>query len=168
MIKKGIVCAMIWAALLCGSASGGEIREIVLSDGSVITAEILSFTNGVYTLQSDIMGKIIVEDEKVREIRKKSAVKAAEKQDTGSSDLRGLNLYGLDFESVQESITGNPKLMEIVNSLENDPDIQKIMTDPKMMEAVRSGDVGTLLTTPEIQRLLNNPKVQSIGRELAK
>ena len=168
MMKKAIICTMFLAAVLCGSAFAGEIREIVLTDGSVITAEILSFTNGVYTLQSDIMGKIIVEDEKVKEIRKKSAGKAAEKQDMASPALKGLNLNGQDFQGIQESITGNPELMEIVNSLENDPDIQKIMADPRLMEAVRSGDVGTLITTPEVQRLLNNPKVQSIGRELAK
>ncbi|MGE0082885.1 MAG: hypothetical protein AB7S75_00545 [Desulfococcaceae bacterium] len=167
-MKKVIICAMIWASLLCGSASGGEIREIVLTDGSVITAEILSFTNGVYTLQSDIMGKILVDDAKIKEIRKKSAGSAAGKQGAVSPSIQGLNLNGLDFEGIQESITENPKIMDIVNSLEKDPDVQKIMEDPELMQAVRSGDVGTLLTRPEVQRLLNNPKVQKIGEELAK
>ena len=167
-MKKTIICAVFWAAVLCGSAFGGEIREIVLTDGSVITAEILSLTNGVYTLQSDIMGKILVEDEKVKEIRKKFDGNSAEKQEAVSPGIQGLNFYGLDFESVQEAITGNPKIMEIVSSLENDQDIQKIMADPELMQAVRSGNVGKLLTTPEVQRLLDNPKVKSIGRELAK
>ncbi len=168
MINRGIIYAMIWAAVLCGSAFAGEVREIVLSDGSVITAEILSFTDGVYTLRSDMMGKIIVEDEKVKEIRKKSAGSAAQKQSGAIPVIQGLNLNGLDFQSIQESVTGNPKLMGIVTSLENDPDVQKIMADPELMEAVRSGDLGTLLTRPEFLRLLENPKVQGIGRELAK
>lgn len=167
-MKKAILCAMIWAEVLCGGAFGGEIREIVLTDGSVITAEILSFSNGVYTLQSDIMGKILVEDETVREIRKKSAGSAAEKQGTVSPVLRGLNLNGLNFQELQESITGNSKMMGIVSSLENDPDVQKIMADPELMQAIRSGDIGTLLAAPEFLRLLDNPKVQGIGKELAK
>lgn len=159
---------MFWIILSVSAVSAGEIREIELLDGSVISAEILSFSNGVYTLQSEMMGKLLIEDSKIREIRSKSSAQKAHPAGENPSAVSGMNLNGLNLQGLQDRITGNPDTMNIIKSLQNDPDIQKIIQDPELMQAINNGDISALITNPDFLKLLENPKIQGITQGLAK
>jgi hypothetical protein len=137
-------------------ASAAEMREIDLTDGSVITGEILSLSGDVYTVRSPALGTIRINGSKIRTIRSGSSA------DTASVDT------GNGVKSLQGRMMSDSGIVDTIMSLQNDPDFQKILHDPDIMKAVQSGDVAALMANPQFMKLLNNKAVRKIGDRLAK
>ena len=145
--------------VLSGMAQAGEKREVVLKDGSVITGEVISLTNGIYTVKSDSLGVVKLEESAVRIIREKSAA--------GSSGIPASSGgTGGEVKSLQEKMVSDKEVMGLIQSLENDPEFKKVLEDPEIMKAVNAGDVSVILTDPRIMKILNNPTVQGIGKKI--
>jgi hypothetical protein len=134
---------------------GAEIREIELTDGSVITGEIVSLSGDVYTVRSATLGMIQIEESKVRTIRKKRATGTA-------GDSAG------QIKSLQDKMLNDPEIMPMIQALQNDPDFQTILQDPEIMKAVQNGDLITLMGNPQFMRLLNKQTVQEIKNKSSK
>jgi len=149
--------------MLGGFASAGQMREVVLSDGSVLLAEVVSYTEGVYTLRSETMGELEVQDSAIRTIREPGAAAApgtlSQQADKAPSQE--------DVESMKQSVLSNPGLLGMVFSLRNDPDIQEIIQDPEIMALVMSGDVESLESNQKFMKLMENPKIQAIVEKMA-
>ena len=58
------------------------------------------------------------------------------------------------------------EVVEMILSLQNDPDVQRILQDPEIMKAVNSGDINALLSNPKFMKLLENPTIQDIRRKV--
>jgi ABC-type amino acid transport substrate-binding protein len=138
---------MLW----CGSVFAGEQRQIELTDGSVISGEIVSFSGGVYTIKSTHLGILKIEDSKVRSIHSES----------GSSNLGGTD----DVVWLQKMIMSRPDLMNKIISLQNDPEVQAVLQNPEVMSAVASGNIDALLSNPLFMKLMENPKIKEIAKE---
>jgi len=54
----------------------------------------------------------------------------------------------------------------MIISLQNDPDIQELLQDQGIMEAVGSGDISTLMSNPKFRKRLENPHIQQIQRKV--
>lgn len=134
--------------------NAAEIREIELTDGSVITGEVVSLSGGVYTIRSAALGTVQVEEQKVRTIRIK-----------GSSGATGDTAGQL--KSLQEKMLSDGEVMNTIQSLQNDPDFQKLLQDPEIMKAVQAGDINALMANPRFMELLNKPAVQEIGKRIS-
>lgn len=52
--------------------------------------------------------------------------------------------------------------MNSIRALQNDPDMQAILADPEIMQAVQSFDLTALRNNPKIIKLMQNSKIQSI------
>ncbi len=139
---------------LTDSVNAAKIREIELIDGSVITGEVVSLSGGVYTIRSAALGTIRVEESKVRTIRTK-----------GSSGTTGET--GGQLKSLQEKMMSDGQVMNTIQSLQNDPDFQRILEDPEIMKAVQAGDINALMANPHFMELLNKPAVQEIGKRVS-
>jgi len=137
--------------LLAGSATAGELREIQLSDGSVVSGEVLSLSGGIYTIKSDTLGTLRLEESKVRVIRPKSSP-----QDNAGGDTK----------SLQEKMMSDQEIMGLIPSLQNDPEFKKIMEDSELMKAVAAGDIAVLMADPRFMKLLSNPTVQEIQKKV--
>jgi hypothetical protein len=135
-------------------ANAAEIREIELNDGSVITGEIVSLSGGIYTIRSTALGTVQVEESKVRTIRSK-----------GSSGATGGTAGQL--KSLQEKMMSDGEVMNTIQTLQNDPEFQKILEDPEIMKAVQAGDINALMANPRFMELLNKPAVQEIGKRIS-
>ncbi|QTA80805.1 Uncharacterized protein dnl_31180 [Desulfonema limicola] len=156
-MKTKTICFFILLFLWVLNVSASELREIELNDGSIISGEVISLDNGVYTLKSQSMGILKIDDSKIREIRKKR----------GSSVP--LNSFaGTDIQSMTQSLMGNENIMKMIMGLQNDPEIQKILQSPEIMEAVNAGDITALMSEPEFRKLLENPKIQGITEQMTK
>ena len=152
---KSFILIFIFLAAFATLVNGAEIREIELTDGSVIAGEIVSLSGDVYTVRSATLGTIKIEESKVRAIRKKTATGAP-------GDLAG------QIKSFQDKILSNPEIMTMIQSLQNDPDFQAILQDPEIMKAVQNGDIVSLLGNPKFMNLLNSQAVQEIKNKTFK
>ncbi len=133
-----------------GNALAGEIKEIQLKDGSVIYGEIVSFSGGVFTLRSKDLGTVKIEESRIRTIR-------SEAREGGKQD---------QIEQLQQRMMSDEEVVQMILSLQNDPDVQKILQDPEIMKAVNAGDINALLSNPKFMKLLENPTIQDIRKKV--
>jgi hypothetical protein len=152
---KSIFLIFLAISAAVAIANAAETREIELTDGSVITGEVVSLSRGVYTVRSATLGTVRIEESKVRTIRSKSSTSTT--GDTGSR-----------VKALQDKMMSDSEIIDMIRSLQNDPDVQKILRDPEIMKAVQTGDISTLMANPQFMKLLNNQAVQKIRNRIAK
>ncbi len=156
-MKKIIIANLLSLFFLTSIALAGEVREIELTDGSVLTGEVLSLSGGIYTVKTDSLGTIKLEEKKIRAIRVKSPSGGTASATTGS---------GADVRALQEKMMSDKDVVTMIQSLQNDPDFKKLLEDPEVMKAVQSGDIATLMANPQFMKLLNNPTVRDIEKKV--
>jgi hypothetical protein len=69
-------------------------------------------------------------------------------------------------QELREKMLGDPGIMALILAMQNDPEVQALLSDPKIVAAAQAGDMGALLGDPRIMKLLENPRVQEIGQRL--
>lgn len=146
-----------WAAADPGS------RVIELSDGSRISGDIIDYSNGTYTIESELLGKLLLDDTQIRSIR--SGFPGSERAQGLHSTLPAPEALS-QLDQIRHRIMSNPDVLAQVMSLQQDPDLLAILNDPQIMQAVMSGQISVLQNHPKINQLQNNPTVQSIMRTL--
>jgi hypothetical protein len=144
------------------SAFASPLRDFEMHDGSVLTAEILSLRDGVYTLKSPSLGTITLDAAKVRAIRSHTGT------DTPSSpELPPPSAVNAQIQRLQQVIQGDPVLMQRITALLEDPEVQMVLADPTVMQAVQAYDLSTLLAHPKVMQLLNHPTIRDISKRLS-
>lgn len=152
MIRYLVVGLLGLLSILVSQVVAGEVREIELRDGRVITAEILSLKNGVYTLKSDSLGTFNIEASKIRTLRLHTSAPQPHAIDT-------------QIRSLQQTMMGNPEIMEHISSLLQQADVQAVLSDPAILEAIRTNNFNALLANPKFMQLFNNLTIQEIGKK---
>ena len=135
-------------------ANAGEAREIELIDGSIIMGKVLSLTGGIYTIKSDSLGMIKLEESEISAIRAKSAFHGASKDVVSQSSG--------EIRSLQGKMMSDKEIMSMIQSLQNDPEFRKLLENPDVMKAVNSGDVAALMSNAQFMKILNNSTVREI------
>ena len=156
-MRQFLFCFVVALSLIAGPARAGEVREIELKDGSIITGEVVSLNNGIYTIKSGTLGTLKVEESKVNVIRPKSPPRGP-----GAAQ----NNTGIEATSLQHKLMSDQEIMSMILSLQNDPDFKKLLEDPEVMKAVSEGDVAALTANPKFMKLLGNPTVQEIQKKV--
>ncbi len=154
MKKTIFLIAVLILAFIASSALAGEIREIELKDGSVITGEVVSLSGGIYTIKSDSLGTIKLQESKVRAIRSKSAAVSAP------------TTTGAEVRSLQEKMLSDKEIMSRIEMLKDDEEFKKLLSDPAVLKAVQDGDLAALMANPQFIKLLSNPTVQEIEKKV--
>jgi len=162
------ILATVWFPL---SASGETAREIELTDGSIIRAEVVSMSQGIYRLRSDALGEIEVPEERIKAIRLPKVETATpridgepEKEVSAPTEALSPPAPASSAEDIQQVFQHDPAAMEKILSLQNDPLVQSILEDAGTMRAVEAGDIGTLLNDAKIRALMSHPTVQELSR----
>ncbi len=148
---KSFLLSGVFFVFVSGLGTAAETRVIELTDGSTLTGEVVSLADGVYTVRSNSLGTIKINETKVRAIRSKGK----------APDVTG------DIKSLQDSMLGQTDIMSMIQGLQNDPEIQKVLTDPEIMKAAQAGDIAALMSNPKFMRLMNNQSVREIQKKLA-
>jgi hypothetical protein len=155
-MKKSIFLFAVILLLTARSAPAAEMREIEMSDGSVVSGEVLSLSKGIYTIRSDSLGTLKIDESKVRVIRPRSTSQGAGASQSSGGDVR----------SLQNKMMNDQEIMGMIQSLQNDPEFKKLLEDPDVMKAVNAGDIAALMANPKFTKILNNSTVQDIQKKV--
>ena len=159
--KIKIICITL-ALMICNyGVFAGDPMHIELNDGSVIIGKIISFEDGVYTIRSDTVGTINIDESRIRIIRSTSAAKYSE----GSTKQSGAQI-NQQVEVIKKQMMSDEEIMQTILSLNSDPQFQEIMKDPEILNAINSGDIDTLKSNQNFMDLLNHEKVGQIKKRL--
>ena len=140
------------------SSHAGVVSQIKLLDGSVIQAEIISFSNGVYKLRSKSLGTISVAEDRVQSIRpNKSQISGTPAQLETADPPVGQKVQGL-----QQKLTSDPKTMEMLLNLRKDPSMIGVLNDKDLMRAIQQGNLSTVIKNPKIQKLMKSKAVGDV------
>jgi hypothetical protein len=141
--------------LFFGALANAE--KIVLQDGSTINGEVVSLQSGSYKVKTDSLGVITLQQHQVKSI-------SYDTVPTWSLDsLDSMKQASQSaVQSLQSSISSAPRMMSSILELQNDPDMQAVLSDPELMRAVQSFDLEALRNNPKIQKLMNNTTVRDI------
>ena len=155
MRRIGSIILVFLTLVAAAVVNAAEIREIELTDGSVITGEVVSLSKGIYTVRSATLGTLRIEGSKIRAIRKQ-----------GSAPLQ--SNAGDQVNSLEDKMLGDSEIMDTIQTLQNDPDFQKVLQDPEIMKALQTGDIAALMRNPQFMKLLNKQAVKDINKKLAR
>lgn len=148
--------SLLLSTLSAVGLAAGEIRDIELKDGSIIAGEVQSLANGVYTIRTESLGTIRIDDSRIQAIRPRNQAAPPHTSDINSQ-----------VHSLQDRMQADEKIMKKIRSLKDDPAFQKVLEDPELLDAVSRGDVETLMADPKFLQLMQNPTVQDIQKKMA-
>lgn len=153
------------ATVLLGIASDVLASPTIeLKDGSRIEGEIQSIQNGVYTVLSPSIGTVhIAQSNIARIVYGGTAVKADSSDQSRSAD----NDLTRDVQQLQTRLAQDPATMQSIMSLQSDPQIQAILSDPAIMKAIQEGDYMSLLGNAKIQALESNEHLKQLLQQQA-
>jgi hypothetical protein len=139
--------------LLCASsaAHAAEASTLTLRDGSSITGEVVSLSDGVYTVRSVTLGTIAVKASDVRSLTNDAAAQAPAPAQP---------------EGLQERLASDPDTMDAIAALQDDPELKAVLDDPELLNALRSGNLEALMSNPKVAHLAADPKIQEITNKL--
>ena len=146
-----------------GSPLDAGAVQVELVDGSVVSGDVVSLNNGIYTIRTGSMGTIHIPSSQVRSIVNTIP-------QTQTSGDKGNQIYHPKFvgqvKSLQEQMAADEELTKGMMSLMDDPEYRDILQDPDILEAIRNGDNETLQANPKMNRLTKNPKFMEIYKRL--
>lgn len=152
-LRPLLLSALLGVAAFSSGASASTIR---LRDGSLISGEVLTLSGGVYSIRSETLGTVTIRQADVEAISEGAAPVPAAPAGAGHSAA-----------SVQQRLASDPALMRDVSALQDNPDVQSILNDPEIMNALRSGNLEVLVGNPKLGRLAADPRVQALVGKLA-
>jgi len=162
-MKKIFYCMVITLLVVSVQAFAGDAVSVALKDGSVISGELISLQDGVYTVSSGSLGTVRIDESKIQAIRYGSqAISTEPIQPTGGARS------GVEMQAIQNAIVSDGQIMSLILSMQNDPDVQEVLSDPDIMNAVLSGDLDTLKSNPKFMKLINHPTIRVIRNKVVK
>ncbi|MDA8428578.1 MAG: hypothetical protein M0T70_04920 [Geobacteraceae bacterium] len=87
---------------------------------------------------------------------------SAERQQTAVS--KGAVTPSVD--ELTDRMMQDKEIMGLIAEIQKDPDMQALMSDPAILQAIQAGDYGTLMNNPVFMNLLNKPQVREIERKV--
>jgi hypothetical protein len=150
---KGVVVAGL-VALSAAAVAG----TVVLKDGTIISGEVESLQDGVYTINTASLGRVRVPKDQVRSIDADQGPAAPAARSPADGSAPG----AFDPEAAKQRIAADPALMTLLLSLQNDADMRSVVQDPEVMKAIAAGDYTALMKNPKIIALMSNPKVREL------
>ena len=148
-MKKLYFFLLLLFTFTVSDALAGDLKEIQLNDGSLIYCEVISLSDGVYAMKSPVLGSLKIDESNINSI-------------TSIQSTRE------EIQALKSEMLSNDELLDIILALRNDPDFQAALEDPKVLEAVNSGDINALLANQNFVKLLNNPRILTIRDKMQK
>lgn len=159
---KKIIILSLFSLFLTAAVYGSQASRIELIDGSVINGEVISFANGVYTINTPALGAVKIESAKVSKIQTVNPSLVS----NSIAAPQAANLSQEQIDAYRQKIMGNPENAAAITGLINNPQIQGLAQDPQIQEAAKSGDIQALLKNKKFMSIVNDPELQEAVKKL--
>jgi hypothetical protein len=158
---------LLLLALLVGTSSAGaETMRFELTDGSVITGELVGAADGVLSIDSPALGRLSVPQSSVVSMTAAGTMAVpAPGGPAPASTPSGID--EAQMMAMQQKMMADPAFLERMGALQSNPLMQEILSDPELMQKVLAGDVEALARDPRIQQLSEDPAVRSLSESIA-
>ncbi len=166
-----VLCVLTFYFFLAVFVYSAELNEIVLDDGSIIQAEVVSMTDGKYSLRSQSMGDFTIDAARVSQISKGGVneVKVSEMAVHNiSAEPAAVSSDALKTKvaNVQADIMKDPQAMQMVTSMASDPAITQLLDDPEIAAASKAGDIGALMRNPKFLAVMQDSRIQGMASKM--
>ncbi|MFA4933892.1 MAG: hypothetical protein WC574_05625 [Candidatus Omnitrophota bacterium] len=162
-MKKNIILCLflltLYAYAFCGQAS-----RIELTDGSVISGEIVSYLNGVYLIKTTSFGEVKIKADKIAKIDPASYQATGAPAGNSAKPAGDLTQSGVD--AYGKKLMSNPENAALITGLAADSQLQEIANDPQIQAAAKSGDIQALMKNEKFMDIVNNPKMQEAIKKI--
>ncbi|KJR41403.1 hypothetical protein MCHI_002698 [Candidatus Magnetoovum chiemensis] len=163
MLKKAVLIILLILLIAAHTAvSAEELRQFQLKDGTVLNGKIVSAKNGKITISTDSLGNITVNDKDIVNISLKNSAKNNSTAKTNNTNAN----YNNKLDALKNQILTDDNIMNLINDLRKDPQVQDVLNDPEIVNAVNAGDWASLMKNPKFIALLNNQTIQKINKSL--
>ena len=159
-MKKTILLLIIFFNILPGLTLASKLSRIELNDGNIIIGEISNFNNGIYSIASDGMGQLKIEESRIKQISS-----ANSNQITTPTEPLANTLSSENINALANKMMSDKETVGMIASLQNDPQFQAIINDPEIINAVKSGDSASLMSNEKFMQLKDNPTIQKISKK---
>jgi len=157
-LKTLLVCALI---LTNQAAYAASAKVIKLKDGSQIIGEVISANNGEYTVRTENLGEVSINDENILSIQAAGLSTNADASSAfGSANLKE------QVQSVQSQIVNDGAIMDDIKALSENKEIQAILQNPELMSTIMSFDEKRIQNDPSVKKLLERKDVQDIMKQI--
>ena len=174
-----LLSVSLLSAQLCFAAGA---TRITLNDGTTIYGKVVGMADGVYTIETETMGNINVKSDKIVEISTNSASQKPSNKggyynnnnyqnyedDSDSTETRrgpsstDYSKQQQDANTMVKSMMMNEGFMENLMNLSESSEMQSVLNDPEVMEAIQNGDYEFLMNNPKMNELMNSSGIQDI------
>ena len=172
-----LVVAGVLMANVCFSAGNSRIT---LNDGTTIYGKVVGMSNGVYSIQTDTMGEININADNVIEISSSSSNNSSKvqmnildgdpKRRTSSNDFLNSSRDNSDAYAQQQqnvntrvqSMMMDQNFLNNLTNLGSSPEMQSVLNDEEIMNAIQNGDYDYLMNNSKINDLMNSSGIQDI------
>jgi len=158
-MKRILLFCLLILGILNSSVFAATVK-VQLNDGSIVAGEIVEFNNHIYTLESKSFGRIKINESEIKEIHYKSGDGIETSQEIPLANMSS------EIETMKKSMLSDEEVMNIIHSLQDDPEFQEILKDPVIMNAVQSGDINTLMSNEKFLKLLDHSSVEQIKNQM--
>jgi hypothetical protein len=163
-----VLVGALFTFLLESSALAGKLSQIRLNDGSSIQAEVMSFSNGNYVLNSPSLGTFELSEDKITSIQmpggngsNRNSQSDFSGDDQSSPAVSSSNLDS-KVSQFRNQLTQDPETMQMIQNLQNDPSVKQILDDKELMQAINGQDLGVVAKDPKIKSFANSEAFQAI------
>lgn len=158
-MKRIVLLCLLILTLGLSQAFSQQLSKIELTDGSTINAEVVSFINGVYTVNAPAAGEIKIPQDKVVRIETASAAAAYSPGTSG-------DLMQAQVAAMRNKLMANPENAALLTSVSQDPKLQEMANDPEILEAAKKGDLQSLMKNPKFMEIVNSPEMQDAVKKI--
>ena len=157
-MKKIILLAALGLCISSSTALANKPSRIELNDGSVIIGEVTGVNNGTYSITSQEMGALQINEQKIKQIgfSEDNSALSTQTSQTQPEEISG------KMDAMRNKLMGDKESLGMIMSLKDDPQFQEILKDPNIINAVKSGNTAALMNNEKFMQLKNNPIVQKI------
>jgi len=154
--------------ILSTSLSFAQTEKIItLKDGSILKGVLLELDAGVYTVKTENLGQVEINESDVLSINVPESIidefpKTNTNQNADITATMDQSQVMIQTQQMQKKLLSDPNLMKDVQNMLSDKKLIELMSDPQLMIDLKSMNKEKIKNNENVQQLINHPQMQNL------